>query len=80
MSSAIYMVAAKRSAVVPRGGAFAHLPPHELAAPVVKTLLTEAEIAPAQIDTCCWAMAYLAAAMWPAWWRWPQVCLRRCPP
>ncbi|WP_027835620.1 thiolase family protein [Maritalea myrionectae] len=50
MSNTIYMVAAKRSAVVPRGGAFAHLQPHELGAPLIKSLLAETKIAPTQID------------------------------
>lgn len=50
MSGAIYMVGAKRSAVVPRGGAFATLPPHELAAPIVQMLLEEAALDGADID------------------------------
>ncbi|TDQ62029.1 acetyl-CoA C-acetyltransferase [Maritalea mobilis] len=50
MSNGVYMVAAKRSAVVPRGGAFANLQPHELAAPIVKALLQDVAIEAAQID------------------------------
>jgi acetyl-CoA C-acetyltransferase len=50
MSNGVYMVAAKRSAVVPRGGAFANLRPHELAAPIVQTLLQDAALDMAQID------------------------------
>lgn len=50
MSNGVYMVAAKRSAVVPRGGAFASLRPHELAAPIVQTLLQEAGLDTVQID------------------------------
>ncbi|MCF4097140.1 thiolase family protein [Maritalea mediterranea] len=50
MSNGVYMVAAKRSAVVPRGGAFANLRPHELAAPVVNALLQDAAIKAAQIE------------------------------
>lgn len=50
MSNGVYMVAAKRSAVVPRGGAFANLRPHELAAPIVQSLLQEAALDAAQID------------------------------
>ncbi len=36
-----YVIAAKRTAVVPRGGAFNHLQADELAAPVFKALLSE---------------------------------------
>ena len=44
------ILAAKRSAVVPRGGAFALLSLQELAAPVIGALLAAAEIAAAQVD------------------------------
>lgn len=50
MRSEIYIVAAKRSAVVPRGGAFSHLLPHQLAAPIVRTLLQETALEVGQID------------------------------
>ncbi|WP_424983142.1 thiolase family protein [Maritalea sp. S77] len=50
MSNGVYMVAAKRSAVVPRGGAFANLRPHELATPIVQALLQESALDTAQID------------------------------
>lgn len=50
MSNGVYMVAAKRSAVVPRGGAFANLRPHELAAPIVNAVLQDAAIEALQID------------------------------
>ena len=39
-----FLVAARRTAVVPRNGAFADLQPHELAAPVVRQLLDDAGI------------------------------------
>lgn len=45
-----FIIAAKRSAVVPRGGAFAALALHDLAAPVVRDCLNTAGIAPAQVD------------------------------
>lgn len=44
------IVAARRSAVVPRGGAFAHLDIHQLAAPVIADLLRDAGLAPADVD------------------------------
>ncbi|WP_138470208.1 thiolase family protein [Poseidonocella sp. HB161398] len=40
------LLAARRSAVVPRGGAFAGLEPHALAAPVIAAVLEAAGIAP----------------------------------
>lgn len=45
-----YIIAAKRSAVIPRGGAFADLALHQLAAPVVLDCLRSAGIAPDQVD------------------------------
>lgn len=39
-----------RSAVVPRGGAFGRLPPHEIAAPVLRALLARAGLAPEGVD------------------------------
>ncbi|WP_420548350.1 thiolase family protein [Curvivirga sp.] len=47
----VYMIAAKRSAVVPRNGAFASLGLHDLAAPVIKDLLKSAQIKTGQIDS-----------------------------
>lgn len=44
------ILAARRSAVVPRGGAFAALEPHALAAPVIAALLADAGVAPAAVD------------------------------
>lgn len=44
------IVAARRSAVIPRGGAFRALQIHELAAPVIAALLDDAGIAPDQVD------------------------------
>jgi acetyl-CoA C-acetyltransferase len=45
-----YIIAAKRSAVVPRGGALAALALHEIASPVVRDCLATAGIAPNQVD------------------------------
>jgi acetyl-CoA C-acetyltransferase len=45
-----FIIAAKRSAVVPRGGAFADCALHDIAAPVVMHCLNAAGIAPAQVD------------------------------
>lgn len=44
------IVAARRSPVVPRGGALARLEPHDLAAPVIAALLADAGLPPAQVD------------------------------
>lgn len=44
------ILAAKRTAVVPRGGAFARLSIEDLGAPVVVALLAAAGIAPGQVD------------------------------
>lgn len=46
----VSLIAAKRTAVVPRGGAFRDLSLEDLAAPVVRALLTDAGIAPDQVD------------------------------
>lgn len=46
----VYLHAARRSAVVPRGGAFASLALHELALPVVMACLSDAGIAPNDVD------------------------------
>lgn len=45
-----FVIAARRSAVVPRGGAFRHLGPVALAAPVLEDLLATAGIVPEQVD------------------------------
>ena len=45
-----HIAAACRSPVVPRSGAFAHLSLHGLAAPVLKSALARAEIAPKDVD------------------------------
>lgn len=45
-----YIIAACRSAVAPRGGAFSKLLPHELAAPVIADLLQRAGLERDQID------------------------------
>ncbi|WP_137110972.1 thiolase family protein [Rhodobacter sp. SY28-1] len=44
------LIAARRTAVVPRGGAFARLSLEELAAPVLAACLADAGIAPGQVD------------------------------
>ncbi len=44
------LIAARRSAVVPRGGAFARLSIEHLAAPVLQACLADAGIDPAQVD------------------------------
>ena len=46
----VHIAAACRSAVVPRGGAFAHLSLHGLAAPVLQGALAHAGIAPKDVD------------------------------
>ncbi len=43
------IIAARRSAVVPRGGKFAALEPHELAAPVLQACLRDAGLAPSEV-------------------------------
>jgi len=44
------LIAARRTAVVPRGGAFARLKVEDLAAPVLRACLTDAGIDPADVD------------------------------
>jgi acetyl-CoA C-acetyltransferase len=44
------LIAARRTAVVPRGGAFTRLRIEDLAAPVLQACLTDAGIAPTQVD------------------------------
>ncbi|MCG7625787.1 acetyl-CoA C-acyltransferase [Epibacterium sp. Ofav1-8] len=43
------IIAARRSAIVPRGGKFAELEPHELARPVIRACLADARLAPAAV-------------------------------
>lgn len=45
-----FIIAARRTAVAPRDGAFRHLEAHELAAPVIQAVLTDAGIAPGEIE------------------------------
>lgn len=45
-----FIIAARRTAVVPRGGAFARLSIEELAAPVIAAVLADAGIGAAQVD------------------------------
>lgn len=44
------IVAARRTAVVPRGGAFARHEPHELAAPAIRAALADAGLSPDAVD------------------------------
>lgn len=44
------IIASLRTAVVPRGGAFNQLQPHQLAEPVIRALLQQAGIAPAEVS------------------------------
>ena len=44
-----YLIAARRSPIVPRGGALAHLQPHALAAPVLAAALADAGISADQV-------------------------------
>jgi len=48
--SEAFIVAARRSPVVPRGGAFRALEVHQLAAPVIRDLLRDAGLAPGDVD------------------------------
>jgi acetyl-CoA C-acetyltransferase len=45
-----YVLAARRTAVMPRGGAFARLHPHDLAAPVIRAVLADAGLQPDDVD------------------------------
>ncbi len=45
-----YVIAARRTAVMPRGGAFAALALHDLAAPVIRAVLADAGVAPGDVD------------------------------
>ncbi len=45
-----YIIAARRTAVMPRGGAFRDLDLHELAAPVIRACLADAQIDPGRVD------------------------------
>lgn len=45
-----FLIAARRSPVMPRGGAFAALAPHEMAAPVIRAVLADAGLAPETVD------------------------------
>lgn len=48
--SGAWLTAARRSPVMPRGGAFAALAPHDIAAPVITAVLQDAGIAPGAVD------------------------------
>jgi len=48
--SRVFIAAAKRSAVIPRGGAFKHLQADEIAAPVIEAVLAEAGISKKMVD------------------------------
>lgn len=45
-----WIIAARRTAVAPLGGAFRRLLPHDLAAPVIRACLADAGIGPEQVD------------------------------
>jgi len=45
-----WIVAARRTAVVPVNGAFRRLLVHEMAAPVIQTCLTDAGLGPQEVD------------------------------
>lgn len=49
-ASPVLIAASARSAVVPRGGAFGRLEPHDIAAPVLHALLQRAGLPPAAVD------------------------------
>ncbi|MDR0808760.1 MAG: thiolase family protein [Gemmobacter sp.] len=46
----VFLIAGRRSPVMPRGGAFAALAPHELAAPVIRAVLADAGLPPEAVD------------------------------
>ena len=50
MTNFAYIIAAHRTAVIPKGGAFAPLAIHELAAPIITSCLQTADIPPDQIS------------------------------
>lgn len=45
----VYMIAAKRTAVVSRGGAFKNMEAYDLAAPVLRSLISEVAISPIEV-------------------------------
>mgnify|MGYP004711532067 FL=1 len=57
------IIAALRTAVVPRGGAFNQLQPHQLAAPVAEALLTQAGIARGEVSQLILANSLGAGAI-----------------
>ena len=50
MTRPIYISAARRSIVAPRGGVLAHLAPHQLASPVLQAVINDAKLTNHQID------------------------------
>ena len=50
MTRPVYITAARRSIVAPRGGALAHLELHQIAAPIVRACLADADISPDVVD------------------------------
>ena len=50
MTNFAYIVAAKRSAVIPKSGHFSHLAIHELAAPIITSCLQSAKIPPDKVS------------------------------
>lgn len=68
------LIAARRSAVIPRGGAFAALALHDLAAPVIGAALADAGIQPAEVDELILSNALGAGGTRPGWRRWRRAC------
>ena len=50
MTRPVYISAARRSIVAPRGGVLAHLAPHQLASPVLQAVINDAKLTNHQID------------------------------
>ena len=69
-----FVVAAFRTPVMPRGGAFAGLSLHDLAAPLVSACLTRAGVAPDEISELILSNALGAGGTLPALWRWRPDC------
>ena len=68
------LIAARRTAVVPRGGAFARLSIEDLAAPVLLACLADAGIDPIRWTRSSSPTPLARAATPPAAWRLPRAC------
>ncbi len=68
------ILAAKRTAVVPRGGAFARLEIENLGAPVVQALLVAAGISAGQVDELICSNALGRGAILRGGWHWLLGC------